>query len=66
MHFNRTDEEFASDILFCRNKPLDSVKAIRSDTISAVFTSLLSNNKSTKIQTETHNVTITVRKRRSK
>lgn len=66
MNYNRKDEEFASDILFCRNKPVDIVRAIRSDTVQACFDSLLVAKKSTTILTESHKISIVVRKRRVK
>ena len=66
MNYNRKDEEFASDILFCRNKPVDIVRAIRSDTVQACFDSLLVAKKSTTIKTETHTIQISVRKNRAR
>ena len=66
MKYERTDELFVSDLVFGRLRPIEVVKAIRSDTIQAVFNALLVSKQTTKIQTETHNITITVRKRRNK
>lgn len=66
MKYSRTDEEFKSDLIFGRMTPKDVITAVRNDTIQAVFNALLVTKQTTKIQTETHNITITVRKRRNK
>ena len=66
MNYKRTNQEFASDFVLCRSKPIDIVQAIRSDTVQAVFEALLTTKRSTKIKTETHTINITVRKNRTK